>query len=60
MPISSRPISHIKLLVGSLFPNLIDSDRPERVYPLRKFLSYVLRESGYFHIQSTKPDTIGK
>lgn len=59
MPVSSRPISHLKLLIGSLFPSLIDSDHPERVYPLSKFLTYLLRESGYFHIQSTKPDTIG-
>lgn len=59
MPISSRPISYIKLLVGSLFPNWADKDRPERVYPLKKHLSYLIRESGYFHIQSTKPDTVG-
>ncbi|XP_075975252.1 juvenile hormone epoxide hydrolase-like [Anticarsia gemmatalis] len=60
MPLSSIPvISTVKLLIGSLFPSLIDSGRPERVYPLRKFVSYIMRESGYFHIQATKPDTIG-
>nr|QOI60668.1 juvenile hormone epoxide hydrolase 4 [Mythimna separata] len=59
MPLSSRLISHFKLVIGSLFPTLIDSDRPERVYPLRNHFKYLMRESGYFHIQSTKPDTIG-
>ncbi|KAJ8723358.1 hypothetical protein PYW08_003270 [Mythimna loreyi] len=59
MPVSSRLISHFKLLIGSLFPSLIDSDRPERVYPLKNHFKYLLRESGYFHLQSTKPDTVG-
>lgn len=59
MPVSSRPISMIKLLIGSLFPSLIDSDRPERVYPLKKYFNYLMKEGGYFHIQSTKPDTVG-
>ncbi|CAB3226916.1 unnamed protein product [Arctia plantaginis] len=59
MPISSRAISIVKLFIGSLFPNLIDSGRPERAYPLSKQLSYIIRESGYFHIQATKPDTLG-
>lgn len=57
---SIRRISIVKLLLGSLFPTWIDSDRPERVYPLSKYFTYVLRESGYFHLQFTKPDTIGE
>ncbi|XP_026734017.1 juvenile hormone epoxide hydrolase-like [Trichoplusia ni] len=56
---SIRRISIVKLLLGSLFPTWIDSDHPERVYPLTKYFTYVLRESGYFHLQFTKPDTIG-
>ncbi|XP_047025589.1 juvenile hormone epoxide hydrolase-like [Helicoverpa zea] len=59
MPLSSRAISYLKLFIGSLAPNLVDSDHPERVYPLKKHFTYLMRESGYFHIQSTKPDTIG-
>lgn len=60
MPVSSRPISHVKLLIGSLFPSFIDPVGHTRVYPLKKYFSYVMRESGYFHIQATKPDTVGK
>ncbi|KAF9799948.1 hypothetical protein SFRURICE_013685 [Spodoptera frugiperda] len=59
MPVSSRPISHVKLLIGSLFPSFIDPVGHTRVYPLKKYFSYVMRESGYFHIQATKPDTVG-
>ncbi|CAH0399774.1 unnamed protein product [Chilo suppressalis] len=60
MPLSSRTISTVKLLVGSLFPTLaVDPKYADRIYPLKKFFSYIMRESGYFHIQATKPDTIG-
>ncbi|XP_063826654.1 juvenile hormone epoxide hydrolase-like [Ostrinia nubilalis] len=60
MPMSSRPISSFKLLLGSFFPNLaVDPKYVSRVYPLKKLFSYLIRESGYFHIQSTKPDTVG-
>ncbi|CAF4801369.1 unnamed protein product [Pieris macdunnoughi] len=60
MPVSSRPISNVKYIIGSLFPNLImDEKYINRIYPIRKLFDYVLRESGYFHLQATKPDTIG-
>nr|UTQ10529.1 juvenile hormone epoxide hydrolase-1 [Antheraea pernyi] len=60
MPLSSMPISLIKVIVGSLFPRLIiEPKHIHRVYPLRNLFSYLLRESGYFHMQATKPDTIG-
>lgn len=60
MPISSRSISTVKLLLGSLFPSLImDEKHVHRVYPLKNLFSYLIRESGYFHLQATKPDTIG-
>lgn len=61
MPLSSRRISNVKLLLGSLFPSLIMEERHiNRVYPLKDLFSYIIRESGYFHIQATKPDTVGK
>ncbi|KAL4713159.1 hypothetical protein ACJJTC_018804 [Scirpophaga incertulas] len=60
MPLSSRSISTYKLLLGSLFPRLVvDAQYVDRIYPLRKLMTYILREGGYFHIQATKPDTIG-
>ncbi|CAD0201815.1 unnamed protein product [Chrysodeixis includens] len=59
MPVSLRRISTVKMFVGSLFPTWIDADHPERLYPLTKHFTYVFRESGYFHLQFTKPDTIG-
>ncbi|KPJ04294.1 Juvenile hormone epoxide hydrolase [Papilio xuthus] len=60
MAITSRPYSYLKLFLGSLVPNFVmDPKYVNRVYPLSDLFSYLLRESGYMHIQSTKPDTIG-
>lgn len=60
MPVSSRPISNYKYIIGSLFPSLVVEDKHRhRMYPLKDLFSYLLRESGYFHLQATKPDTIG-
>nr|XP_026496407.1 juvenile hormone epoxide hydrolase-like [Vanessa tameamea] len=60
MPLSSRPISNVKYILGSLFSSLIvESKHRHRMYPLKDLLTYLVRESGYFHLQATKPDTIG-
>ena len=60
MPVSSRPISMVKYFVGSLFPSLIvDSKFKQRLYPIKDYLMYFVREGGYFHLHATKPDTIG-
>lgn len=60
MPVSSRPKSDMKFLLGSLFPSLVMDQRYiSRIYPLKKFFDYIMRESGYFHLQATKPDTVG-
>ncbi|CAK1555352.1 unnamed protein product [Leptosia nina] len=60
MPVSSRPISLVKFFLGSLFPSLFMEEKfVSRIYPLKQFFSYLLRESGYFHLQATKPDTVG-
>ncbi|CAH2084702.1 unnamed protein product [Euphydryas editha] len=60
MPLSGRKISNLKYLVGSMFPSLmVESKHRHRMYPLKDFFMYLVRESGYFHLQATKPDTIG-
>ncbi|XP_013149172.1 PREDICTED: juvenile hormone epoxide hydrolase-like [Papilio polytes] len=60
MPMSARPYSYLKLFLGSFVPTfVVDPKHAHRIYPLSNYISYILRESGYFHIQATKPDTIG-
>ncbi|XP_059057481.1 juvenile hormone epoxide hydrolase-like [Achroia grisella] len=60
MPFSSRLVSSVKMLMGSLVPSYaVDPRYVDRIYPLGNLLSSLIKESGYFHIQATKPDTIG-
>ncbi|XP_044766450.1 juvenile hormone epoxide hydrolase 1-like [Coccinella septempunctata] len=57
---SIRPISILKRLLYSLYPSLIVKKEYEHlVYPLSGYFAGFLEEMGYFHIQTTKPDTIG-
>ncbi|XP_030051573.1 epoxide hydrolase 1 [Microcaecilia unicolor] len=55
----TRPLS---LMLGQRFPGLFDfqDEDVRRMFPfLKKVLYKVIRESGYMHIQATKPDTVG-
>ncbi|CAG2170108.1 unnamed protein product [Oppiella nova] len=51
-----------KMMLGSYFPALVFDD-PERdhkkLFPFLDQFYMILRESGYFHLQATKPDTVG-
>ncbi|XP_076299674.1 juvenile hormone epoxide hydrolase 1 [Lasioglossum baleicum] len=48
-------------IVGTYFPFLVnvDSEHYNKYYPLSTALSTLIEETGYFHLQATKPDTIG-
>nr|CAD7394412.1 unnamed protein product [Timema cristinae] len=57
---TNPPLYYIKLLLGSFWPTLIvDEKHVDKTYPLSTHFSFLVEESGYFHIQATKPDTIG-
>ncbi|XP_034174046.1 juvenile hormone epoxide hydrolase 1 [Osmia lignaria lignaria] len=48
------------LLVGTYFPSLVGgSEHYSLYYPVSKHFTTLMEESGYFHIQATKPDTVG-
>lgn len=52
--------STIWRIIGSFFPFLVvDSKYADRMYPLGYHTSRLIEESGYMHIQSSKPDSIG-
>lgn len=60
MCITLSPWSMFKVILYSFVPSLITTDETYHLmYPLKKHWAFTLRESGYYHIQSTKPDTIG-
>ncbi|XP_046900238.1 epoxide hydrolase 1-like [Hypomesus transpacificus] len=51
----------LSLLLGSYLPSLVGFSKEDvkRLYPVEKNLHALLRETGYLHIQATKPDTAG-
>lgn len=58
--IVSTGLSHLKRILGSIYPSLfIDEAYVDFYYPLSRNFWIILQETGYFHIQGTKPDTIG-
>lgn len=60
MMYSRRTLSVFKILLGTIYPGWVVSKEYEnRMYPLSEKISILIRESGYFHIQATKPDTVG-
>lgn len=48
------------LLGGLLWPSYFGNGIEDRMYPLKDKLEFYLEETGYSHLQSTKPDTIGE
>uniref|UniRef100_A0A1B6JZ18 Epoxide hydrolase n=1 Tax=Homalodisca liturata TaxID=320908 RepID=A0A1B6JZ18_9HEMI len=47
-------------IIGSWYPSLIGDETEQKyVYPMSDHYSFLLEESGYLHLQATKPDTIG-
>ncbi|GAB0093635.1 Epoxide hydrolase [Sergentomyia squamirostris] len=54
------PGSTIKQIIASFYPSyFIPEEHVQWYYPFWPNFKYIIEESGYFHIQSTKPDTIG-
>ncbi|KAM6461811.1 epoxide hydrolase 1-like [Liasis olivaceus] len=51
----------VDLLLGGYVPWLVGLTREDsrRMFPYFKNIYYMLRETGYLHIQATKPDTAG-
>ncbi|XP_043492467.1 juvenile hormone epoxide hydrolase 2-like, partial [Polistes fuscatus] len=55
----SKPFD-IWYFIGTLFPSLVvDKQHENKIFPLKDKYSFLIEETGYFHIQATKPDTIG-
>jgi len=52
---------YVRLVLGTYWPSIIVSNENEksRTYPLSKMFFGFLEESGYMHLQTTKPDTAG-
>ncbi|XP_022088767.1 epoxide hydrolase 1-like [Acanthaster planci] len=58
MIVTQPPVS--QMILGSLFPSLVlESEGYARSLPSWEYLKFWLKETGYAHIQGTKPDTVG-
>lgn len=54
------PMSMIKTFIASFYPSyFIEKRYVSYMYPFSKTFKFLMEESGYFHLQATKPDTIG-
>ncbi|KAJ8948747.1 hypothetical protein NQ318_017916 [Aromia moschata] len=52
--------SNLKLYIASFYPTLFMSPKvADRVYPMTDQFKFLILETGYFHLQATKPDTLG-
>lgn len=63
MAFISRSLYTLTPLLGQRFGRFLGYTEKdiELLYPYKQKVFYtIMRESGYFHIQATKPDTVGK
>ncbi|CAL4131538.1 unnamed protein product [Meganyctiphanes norvegica] len=58
---ANTPGVNAKWFLGNFLPSglFMDPKDEPKMYPMGKKLSFLAAESGYMHIQATKPDTIG-
>lgn len=61
MCVANTPLANIKTAIASMRPSLfIENEKlASWIYPFGPKFLELLQESGYMHIQATKPDTIG-
>ncbi|XP_060535742.1 juvenile hormone epoxide hydrolase 2-like [Cylas formicarius] len=52
--------SRLKTILGVIRPSwIVKPEHHNRVYPLWQHFQSTMRETGYLHLQATKPDTLG-
>ncbi|XP_049881304.1 juvenile hormone epoxide hydrolase-like [Pectinophora gossypiella] len=60
MPMTMAPVATLLEVLFSFWPTLVvEPQLVDRLYPLSARFNRLLQETGYMHIQSTKPDTLG-
>lgn len=58
---SLSPMGALKGFVAGLYPSFfIPADYVDLVFPAKDKFANMMEETGYFHLQATKPDTIGR
>jgi hypothetical protein len=54
-----RPLTLLKTMVYNLVPWLMQEEERSMSSPLGHQLKLLVSETGYYHLQATKPDTLG-
>jgi len=57
---SMHPRANLRRMIASFYPQMFMSAEEEKMYfPFSKLFSLIIRETGYMHLQWSKPDTVG-
>lgn len=60
MCFANAPMTHVKAFLASFYPSAVaDPKHHHFFFPQSARFMYLIEESGYMHIQASKPDTIG-
>lgn len=60
MCFSNNPVNHLKTFIAGYYPTaFVDAKYVDFHFPKSTHLIYAIIETGYMHLQATKPDTIG-
>ncbi|XP_063775057.1 epoxide hydrolase 1-like [Pseudophryne corroboree] len=60
--VNGKPLVLLSILLGQYFPGLFgfQDEDVRRMFPfMKKVVNHIVSESGYMHLQATKPDTAG-
>ncbi|XP_066261557.1 juvenile hormone epoxide hydrolase 1-like [Euwallacea similis] len=58
--VNFSPLAYLMFTIGHFWPSLIyEENETQLCYRKQNGLMFILEETGYFHIQATKPDTVG-
>ncbi|KAH9643105.1 hypothetical protein HF086_010557 [Spodoptera exigua] len=53
------PMAIFYTLFGTIWPSfIVEPTLADRMYPLSQYLRTIIQETGHFHLQATKPDTV--
>lgn len=59
-PVNLSKLSVLTWILGGLWPSCFGQGVEDKIYPAKDKINFLLEETGYMHLQGTKPDTIGK
>lgn len=59
-PVNLSKLSILTWILGGLWPSYVGQGLEDKMYPAKDKINFLLEETGYMHLQATKPDTIGK